>query len=220
MTQTSFTNRTHDYMISIPCWHLHLCNELHFQYSFLCSLCPFNIMHPRLCIPLETVLKFPIPFFSVFWSPRFIHSAISSQCLSPSFKNLTILRFLLVALPIHLGLLRVYDGLRDAQQRHQAIMTRIPCRTQVPRETLPYHLCSYHTNTTWHKLLYRPPAPCAWALFSYLSPLLIMSRACPAVINIIRCSCIWGLAILFVILHTFSDAVDRSIIFWIVLGAL
>lgn len=63
----------------------------------------------------------------------------------PTVRNPTTLGNILVALSIHLNLLRAYGGTRDEQQRHQVLLTKSPRRPQIPprENSLPFLLVSY-----------------------------------------------------------------------------
>lgn len=129
--QNKVLDQEKDCTVSIPCRPAHLPKEL-------CCQCPFNILYIGLHIPLEADSKITGLGFIALFSPDIIHFAMSTSYLSSSFRN--------PAVPWdHLGLLRAYGGLRDAQ----AVETRSLRQTNIYRLALCYRFSFCHPNRTW-----------------------------------------------------------------------
>lgn len=122
--------------------------------------------------------------------PRFVILSFMFSCgLSPAFRNSTRLVNILVVSSIHLCLLRAYGGLRDAQQKHHAILTISLRRAQTPFSQIRCRLGAYYKNMAWNMhcyLLHNPATLCTGSHFSYFITIITrhdhtncISRYCP-----------------------------------------
>lgn len=136
-------NQTYDYPLSIPRRRRLPKRTVFPIFDQFFRHCLLNILlttlHPaRNCSQISRSLISCVPLDTRHPFTRF------NSRIFPTFGDLTILKVFLVAVSIKFGLLRTYDGLRDAQQCHRAVLTRNPRWTQTSR----LEICCHHTYVT------------------------------------------------------------------------